>query len=169
MKFKKKGNIALWFYQYNLGSDDSYPKPICPLFWGSILGFVLFILSPITSFIITPLMNIASGDRPYYGANNTRFVAIVTWLINILIFIVGVLGWEVVRCNFYAGTTMPLYVAVLSVFFVPGLLLFICGVVWGGCYVFDNLRSKSGSKEPSVIIEGVKSIKNKVCPIIEWD
>lgn len=175
-----KNNIWLVFVDfYKEFTSDPNPKSICPLFWKGLIGLALLITSPIYLIWthISYVYDIYAYDYPKsYRDNivNSSESGFAIWLrdklVLLVLFLMPIVGWNNIdnyTFEWYHLFGGPLLIVCMFFTFyfifdlIPTFFMWLIGVISG--------RVKSTQeKEPSVFIEGIKAIKNKVCPLVEY-
>jgi len=129
-------------------SSKELPKSLCNYFWSLIFAIILL---PVTFVVV--IYNIITKKR-------------VNKIIQISFMLFGL----ILSSAFYEDYSFP------TAYFY-GLITTVVVVGISGLFAFtlvyfieksDNHKPKK-TKKPNVIIEGIKAVKNKYCPIIQWD
>lgn len=154
MKLRVKNNPLL--HMYNFALDREHGRTVnnlCALTWGTLLGVILIPLMPI-SFILS-----------FFSKTRLRgnITTIAKILINFLYFWLPILLYKFESIEDF-------WIAIGALFGTPiavlvGAFITITVVEHGGSikpirYIGENVTSP--------LKEGIKGIKNKYCPIIEW-
>ena len=167
MKLKKTHWLV---YNYNFVFDKSYNhlnKNFCDLFWG---GLVLFAV--LLSFVVVPYLIglIAYWSGTDFRQKEDKFLAtnIARIFANFLILFVIAKWYIHIQENgwLYGG----LYTFLTAI----GIIAAIVGLFVLGSFIKEKVedwrygRSREESKS-NVMAEGFKSIKEKYCPIVEFE
>lgn len=165
MKLSKNSN---WIFFYQYANFDSYTLPtnICSLFWKSILGFLLFIIS-----IPGSLLAAALALYNKFDVKNDIIEAPLTLTFSLLLYVITFIGWFLYTMIFTDVDTYVFKFIHLLYGFIIGVLLvgIVSGFVLLGNYVNTKLTSRNKKpKKESVIKAKFKAFKDKNCPLIEY-
>lgn len=183
MKLSKK-NKWLYFskiYKYDMNYK---PKNLCSLFWSGLFGFLLSIFSPIVIIIhfISSKINKRSFIKELHYSDNISNI-IAGFFIDKLIMLVYIMFLILYMSLFHPEETNFANLSWYEILFAPFLILLLFGIIiLIGCLIFisikniseyiidlKNKNTKYNKKEPSVVIEFIKSKKKKICPLIQWE
>lgn len=157
MKFKKNNFwIQLYYSYYNY----KYPKTLCGFFWKIILALFMIITSPLQL-----LKLIQYKFKKFYNGFDAieSDICIMDKFVQVMGIVLSVIMSEKLNLlySFYG------YVILIIFFIVKLGISTICDKLKSS-YVLKSFN-KPEEKEPSIIWESAKALKNKVCPIIELE
>lgn len=164
MELKEKNNLWLFLWRFNQGIYDTKPNGLCSLFWGGLLGGLLFILSAPFTLIawgITKFRGKVYFKGSYY---NKGPLGILNTLFTILLFLNWIFGYFVLHEKFGVNETIS---AIFGIFFPTVILLIILSVGIFISEIYDKSKEIK-NQNISILTKSVYSIWNKVCPRIEW-
>jgi di/tricarboxylate transporter len=143
-----------WFYNTN-----TMPKTLCLYFWKLVIVFITIV--PAFIIRIPVELTIFKNDKDRNGDyGNILISGISLWSIIFFIFCMIAMWW--------VSKDSPIFItgAISYVIIIPivSVLLF--------SYIKDKITDKyikiSVEKRKSILVESVKAIYKKYCPIIEW-
>ena len=164
MELKEKNNVWLFLWRFNQGKYNIKPNGLCSLFWGGLLGGLLFILS-------APFTLIAWGIAKFKGkvyfedpVFNPGPIGILNFSYTFLLFINYLVGYGILReeYGFSINTSYIFGMLVLPILMAVLLLIILTPVL------IYNKSKEIKNENISVLTKGVSIIWDKVCPRIEW-
>lgn len=156
MKFKKNNFWIQLYYNYYW----EYPKSLCRFFWKIVFASFMIITSPLQLLTLV---------KSKFNNNSNIFIEIDS---NICI------ADKSMQCTAQAISTLILgKLNLLSSIYSYLVMIILVFTIIGIFSICDKLKSsyvlksfnKPIEKEPSIIWESIKTLKNKVCPIIELE
>ncbi len=153
----KKSNWMLYFI--NLAFPETEPKTLCSFFW---LFITAVVSTPIILLGLITNIFLSTWSRLPYGGNLALSTALFGATFSI--------------CHKFIGNNF-LLIYPLELMILLSLLIII-GTIFGVGYLLSKIKlpkSKSSNdynskpKKKYILIEAIKGIKNKYCPIIEYE
>lgn len=162
MELKEKNNVWLFLWRFNQGDYRSRPNGLCSLFWGGLLGGLLFLLSAPFTLIawgITKFRGKVYFKGSYY---NKGPIGILNLLYTSLFFLNLVAGTSIL--NEKLGISLSISF-IFGSFIIPLFIGVLVLSIMTPLYIYENFNK---NQNISVLTKGVSSIWDKVCPRIEW-